>query len=251
MNHAANPRSTSASAAHGLDCPIPPSAPATLPLDRRGRLKNGNPSGDFLAAPRCGARSRGGGSCRGPAMANGRCRMHGGASTGPRTPEGLARSRRARYRHGFRSAEITAFRQEARAAIRRLDMLTALVRTRRPAAHGLHRRISISASAVPAPAPSPCPPARGPEGATRRRLLASSGLNPCGIPAPSAAAAYGVDRCVSPLAADRALDGIAAAAPAAHGVDRSFSLLALDGILPASSAAPLTPAPLHRRHPRV
>jgi hypothetical protein len=33
-------------------------------------------------------------------MANGRCRMHGGASTGPRTAEGLARSRRARWKHG-------------------------------------------------------------------------------------------------------------------------------------------------------
>ena len=33
--------------------------------------------------------------CKGPAMASGRCRMHGGASTGPRTPEGLQRIRKA------------------------------------------------------------------------------------------------------------------------------------------------------------
>jgi hypothetical protein len=39
------------------------------------------------AAPRCGARTRRGGSCAGPAMRNGRLPMHGGASTGPRTPE--------------------------------------------------------------------------------------------------------------------------------------------------------------------
>jgi len=44
----------------------------------------------------------------GPAMANGRCRMHGGASTGPRTAEGLARSRRARWKHGLYSAEAQA-----------------------------------------------------------------------------------------------------------------------------------------------
>jgi len=38
-------------------------------------------------------------------MRNGRCRLHGGLSTGPRTPEGLARSRRARWRHGRYSVE--------------------------------------------------------------------------------------------------------------------------------------------------
>src|SRR5262249_47009557 len=49
------------------------------------------------AAPRCGARSkRTGKPCRAAAMPNGRCKLHGGKSTGPRTPEGLERSRRAR-----------------------------------------------------------------------------------------------------------------------------------------------------------
>src|SRR5262249_13430510 len=52
-------------------------------------------------APRCGARSkRTGKACRGAAMANGRCKLHGGKSTGPRTPEGLERSRRANWKHG-------------------------------------------------------------------------------------------------------------------------------------------------------
>ena len=41
-----------------------------------------------------------------PAMPNGRCRMQGGASTGPRTPEGLERCRRARWRHGARSRQV-------------------------------------------------------------------------------------------------------------------------------------------------
>ncbi len=46
-------------------------------------------------------------------MPNGRCRMHGGASTGPRTAEGLARSKAARRRHGQRDAAA-----RARAALR-------------------------------------------------------------------------------------------------------------------------------------
>jgi hypothetical protein len=57
------------------------------------------------ACPRCGARTRSGGLCRSPAMANGRCRMHGGKSTGPRTAEGLERMRRAKTIHGLYSAE--------------------------------------------------------------------------------------------------------------------------------------------------
>src|SRR5271165_6564713 len=52
------------------------------------------------AAPRCGARTRSGGACKSPGMRNGRCRMHGGKNTGPRTPEGLERMRRANTKHG-------------------------------------------------------------------------------------------------------------------------------------------------------
>ncbi len=40
--------------------------------------------------------------------------MHGGASTGPRTAEGLARSRRARWKHGLYSAEARAEQRHAR-----------------------------------------------------------------------------------------------------------------------------------------
>lgn len=59
----------------------------------------------------CGARTRGGTPCRAPAMPNGRCRMHGGASTGPRTAEGLARLRVARTRTGLYSAEMVELRR--------------------------------------------------------------------------------------------------------------------------------------------
>ena len=51
-------------------------------------------------------------------MVNGRCRMHGGASTGPRTAERLARSRRAHWKHGLYSAEARAEQKRAR------DLLT-------------------------------------------------------------------------------------------------------------------------------
>lgn len=73
---------------------------------RLGWLKNGNPTGDFLKAPRCGAKTRRGTSCMGPAMKNGRCRMHGGCSTGPRTIEGLARSKKANWKHGWFSKKV-------------------------------------------------------------------------------------------------------------------------------------------------
>jgi hypothetical protein len=70
------------------------------------------------AAPRCGARSkRTGKPCRGAAMPNGRCKLHGGKSTGPRTPKGLERSRRANWKHGHFSREAKAERSRLRAAI--------------------------------------------------------------------------------------------------------------------------------------
>jgi hypothetical protein len=47
---------------------------------------------------------------------NGRCKFHGGKSTGPRTPEGLERSKRARWKHGYYSREAKAERSRVRAA---------------------------------------------------------------------------------------------------------------------------------------
>ena len=70
----------------------------------------------------CGARTRAGQQCKAPAMTNGRCRMHGGASTGPRTPEGLARLRAARMRTGLHTADMVALRR-ALAALRRAARL--------------------------------------------------------------------------------------------------------------------------------
>jgi hypothetical protein len=121
------------SAGHGLHRPTA----ASIAAGRRGRVKNGNCSADFLAAPRCGAHIRCGGECRQPAMRSGRCRLHGGLSTGPRTPAGLARSRRARWKHGARSAEVTALRRAAHAQLGRVRAI--LAGTRVSAGHGVHR----------------------------------------------------------------------------------------------------------------
>jgi len=50
---------------------------------------------------RCGAKTRRGTACQCPAnKKNGRCRLHGGASTGAKTQEGRARISAANLRHG-------------------------------------------------------------------------------------------------------------------------------------------------------
>jgi len=72
---------------------------------RLGRLKNNAGAATverMLSAPRCGAKcKRTGLPCRAPAMRNGRCRLHGGKSTGARTEAGKARQRIAVTRHGM------------------------------------------------------------------------------------------------------------------------------------------------------
>ncbi|MEC5383711.1 HGGxSTG domain-containing protein [Aurantimonas sp. C2-6-R+9] len=64
-------------------------------------------------APRCGATSkRSGKPCRSPAMANGRCRMHGGKSTGP------AKGSQNALKHGLRTAEAIQRRKSINALLR-------------------------------------------------------------------------------------------------------------------------------------
>ena len=53
---------------------------------RRGRSR---PSPTTPAT--CGAKTRAGTPCRCLALRNGRCKLHGGMSTGPKTPEGRQR----------------------------------------------------------------------------------------------------------------------------------------------------------------
>jgi hypothetical protein len=66
-------------------------------------------------SPRCGARTRSGTPCRSPAMSNGRCRMHGGASPG--APKG---ERNGMWKHGLRSAEAIERRRRKAAEVRML-----------------------------------------------------------------------------------------------------------------------------------
>ena len=82
----------------------------TFPL---GWLKNGNPPCDLQKLPRCRARAKSTGKrCGNPAMKVKRvCWIHGGRSTGPRTLEGLERSKMANWRHGFYSAKAIAERR--------------------------------------------------------------------------------------------------------------------------------------------
>lgn len=64
----------------------------------------------------CHARTRSGGICQLKGNPkNGRCYLHGGASTGPKTTEGRARIAAAHYKHGNRSKAAIAA-QRARAA---------------------------------------------------------------------------------------------------------------------------------------
>ncbi|MFE1603303.1 HGGxSTG domain-containing protein [Methylobacterium sp. ID0610] len=78
----------------------------------------GNPMRSKFAmhlSPRCGARTRSGRPCGGPAMPNGRCRMHGGQSPG--APKGQANGM---YRHGRHTNEALAQRRELNTWVRML-----------------------------------------------------------------------------------------------------------------------------------
>jgi hypothetical protein len=160
-----------------------------------------------MRAPRCGAKTRAGDcSCRQPAMRNGRCRFHGGKSTGARTAAGRARCARARRTHGFYSAETVALRREARTLLRRNRGLLAALRGR-PAGHGVLR--SNSRSIVGA---APC----------GRPLCGRPLVPPLGRPHGGAPT----------------VDAIELSAPAGHGVLRSILRFAGRwlGLQPSASA---------------
>ena len=75
---------------------------------------------------RCGAKTRQGTGCQRPAnKKNGRCRLHGGASTGAKTSEGRKRISQANMRHGkYTKEKLEKQRMNAalgRATAARLD----------------------------------------------------------------------------------------------------------------------------------
>jgi len=70
---------------------------------------------------RCGAKIRQGNPCANLPMKNGRCRMHGGMSTGPKTLEGKERSRRSNWKHGRYSQEANEERRMLRQLMQELS----------------------------------------------------------------------------------------------------------------------------------
>jgi hypothetical protein len=67
----------------------------------------------MLASPRCGVKTRSGGSCRSPAVrGKRRCRMHGGAP-GSGAPRGNQNARR----HGLFTRDAIAERKQVRALL--------------------------------------------------------------------------------------------------------------------------------------
>ena len=68
----------------------------------------GPPHGEL---PRCGAKTRSGGVCGHYAMKNGRCRYHGGKSTGARTPH-------RPLKHGHYTKEAIQERKELAALLK-------------------------------------------------------------------------------------------------------------------------------------
>ena len=90
-------------------------------------------------AKHCGAKTRAGGQCKAPAMKNGRCRVHGGSSTGPKDSAGNTNA----VTHGFYS---DALQPEERILWERvtpgsIDDEIRLMRVK------LHRLVKLSGSA--------------------------------------------------------------------------------------------------------
>ncbi len=78
----------------------------------------------FQKLPRCGAKlkSKAGKTCRQIAMANGRCYLHGGKSTGPKTKEGLQRMKQSKIKHGFYSKERISKRKNFRSELQKMQI---------------------------------------------------------------------------------------------------------------------------------
>ena len=78
---------------------------------------------------RCGAKTRSGAPCKNPAVnGKGRCRMHGGRSTGAKTPEGRARLSAVHWKHGRSTTKAKAeakrraqIGREVRAELREIE----------------------------------------------------------------------------------------------------------------------------------
>ena len=91
--------------------------------DHEDLIKNDKPTrfGWSWAGRRCGAKTRAGGMCQNPATrGRTRCKLHGGLSTGPKTPEGKARVAEANTKHGRRSSAHVARVKAINAGLRQI-----------------------------------------------------------------------------------------------------------------------------------
>lgn len=86
-------------------------------MSRSERKPHGVKTKPFFGAARCGA-TRQQTRCGAAAMHNGRCRFHGGLSTGPKTPEGVERIRRVRLKQGWFSAHTMEERRNFRRLVK-------------------------------------------------------------------------------------------------------------------------------------
>ncbi len=127
-----------------------PAAAAPTPA-RTGRLRSGNPSGNPDLAPRCGAKARTTGCpCRAPAMANGRCRMHGGASKAP-SPALRAKLAALHTTHGNHTAAKRAEQRYVRTLIVRNSLLCAARKLMRWLPPDMARRLKAGPEELAAP----------------------------------------------------------------------------------------------------
>src|SRR5580692_2190311 len=118
------PMSHPSPAARAVPARPPASVDASSPPVGKRR---GNP--DLGLSLRCGAHTRGGCPCRSPAI-HGKlcCRMHGGRSTGPRTPQGFDDLRAAHTTHGNTGAVPRAKKRFRLTMLRRNRVKAAAVR---------------------------------------------------------------------------------------------------------------------------
>lgn len=71
---------------------------------------------------RCAAKTKSGAPCQKHQIAGRtRCRLHGGLSTGPKTPEGKAACVAAHWKHGRRSRAYVEARKQIWAELRRVE----------------------------------------------------------------------------------------------------------------------------------
>jgi hypothetical protein len=148
---------------------LPSGAPAARPGGEAGPLRSGKPRGNPNLAPRCGAKARTTGcACRAPAMGNGRCRMHGGRSTGPRTPEGLARLAAARTTHGDHDAATRAIYRYRRTLMVRSRLLAVAYQVKAYLPSDIAARVALGGNELAAP-PRPDEPPVATPGTTGAR----------------------------------------------------------------------------------